>query len=238
MLVESIKYMRRIIEIHLEEETFDMNPRENHDNLGTMVCWHSRYILGDEQPKIAPDSWWESLAMDIDDTVEERILWWEDTGYGRLEREMGYPKAEKKLQQIINKIVDDALEKRLACVLPISLYDHGGITMYIGSGSHAFDPGGWDSGQVGWIYATKKDCYRIFNRQRMSKKLYLRVRKALEDEVNIYDQYLRGEIYGYVVRDPHDDDSWVASAGGYFDKKFMIEDAKHATEAVFGPNLY
>jgi hypothetical protein len=31
------------------------------DNLGTMVCWHGRYNLGDEQPKISPSEYLEDL---------------------------------------------------------------------------------------------------------------------------------------------------------------------------------
>ena len=31
-------------------------PRE-WDNLGTMVCWHDRYTLGDEQPECSPEEW-------------------------------------------------------------------------------------------------------------------------------------------------------------------------------------
>jgi len=36
------------------------NPRD-WDNLGTMACWHGRYALGDEQPKISPDEYLEDL---------------------------------------------------------------------------------------------------------------------------------------------------------------------------------
>jgi len=34
-----------------------MDPRKEFDNLGTMVCWHRRYSLGDIQPKESPDDW-------------------------------------------------------------------------------------------------------------------------------------------------------------------------------------
>ncbi|WP_019592017.1 hypothetical protein [Thioalkalivibrio sp. ALE20] len=36
------------------------NPR-NWDNLGTMVCWHNRYQLGDTQPDESPDEWADSV---------------------------------------------------------------------------------------------------------------------------------------------------------------------------------
>jgi hypothetical protein len=36
-----------------------------------MVCWHRRYTLGDEQPKIAPDEWY---AASIEDDPQVLIL--------------------------------------------------------------------------------------------------------------------------------------------------------------------
>jgi hypothetical protein len=38
----------------------DMGPRE-WGNLGTMVCWHRRYNLGDEQPKCDPTEYQDDL---------------------------------------------------------------------------------------------------------------------------------------------------------------------------------
>jgi hypothetical protein len=40
------------------------SPRE-WDNAGKMVCWHNRYTLGDEQPKIPPDEWLAEHKNDI-----------------------------------------------------------------------------------------------------------------------------------------------------------------------------
>jgi len=31
------------------------------DNLGTMACWHGRYILGDEQPRVSPEEFTKDL---------------------------------------------------------------------------------------------------------------------------------------------------------------------------------
>jgi hypothetical protein len=43
------------VKIHREE--CPSNPRTEWDNVGVMACWHSRYDLGDEQPKCTPDEW-------------------------------------------------------------------------------------------------------------------------------------------------------------------------------------
>ena len=35
-------------ELKIEQDTDPMNPRTDWDNLGTMVCFHNRYDLGDK----------------------------------------------------------------------------------------------------------------------------------------------------------------------------------------------
>lgn len=42
--------------IVIEQDSEADSPR-SYCNLGTMVCWHKRYILGDEQPKEDPEEW-------------------------------------------------------------------------------------------------------------------------------------------------------------------------------------
>ena len=47
-----------------------MNPREECSNLGTMVCWHRRYSLGDEQPSESPDEWIKNMSGLDDEQLE------------------------------------------------------------------------------------------------------------------------------------------------------------------------
>lgn len=78
-------------------------------------------------------------------------------------------------------------------VLPLYLYDHSGITM---STSPFSCP--WDSGQVGVIYAKKGS-------EGMDDKT---LEACLESEVKEYDNYLTGNVWGYVIKD---------SAGNFLD---------------------
>lgn len=80
-------------------------------------------------------------------------------------------------------------------LMPLWLYDHSGISM---STSHTYPYNDrWDSGQVGWIYLTKE--------RFLSETGYEEVQwpekacEMLQAEVVIYDQYLRGETYGFQV---------------------------------------
>jgi hypothetical protein len=73
--------------------------------------------------------------------------------------------------------------------LPIYLYEHSGITI---STSSFRDP--WDSGQVGWTYM---EAITIGIEYGGDREL---AQKCLEAEVEEYDTYLRGEVYGYIVQ--------------------------------------
>ena len=51
--------------LRIEVDPDPVNWREEGDcHVGTMVCWHGRYILGDEQPKEDPQDYEEGLPED------------------------------------------------------------------------------------------------------------------------------------------------------------------------------
>jgi hypothetical protein len=73
-------------------------------------------------------------------------------------------------------------------VLPLYLYDHGGISMNTGGFSCA-----WDSGQVGFIYATPETIAKEWNGDRDAAE------QCLKGEVAVYDAFIRGNVYGYTI---------------------------------------
>ena len=97
-------------------------------------------------------------------------------------------------------------EGKIAVALPLYLMDHSGLSMSTGSGIfRAVDSVGWDWGQVGWTYVTEEKALEEF------KGYEENVRRCLESEVELYDQYLRGEVYGFKVLDDkgeHVDSCW------------------------------
>ena len=80
--------------------------------------------------------------------------------------------------------------------LPLYLYDHSGITMSTKPFSCP-----WDSGQVGYIYATKDDIRKQWNCKNITEKIRKAVYIALKAEVELYDHYLTGNVYGYQIRE-------------------------------------
>jgi hypothetical protein len=89
------------------------------------------------------------------------------------------------------KACEKWLEQNALVWLPLSLYDHGGITISVGTGGDK-----WDSGQVGFIYAGEAD----FKQAGLNPENPIevqRVEETLYSEVESYDQYLRGEGWGW-----------------------------------------
>lgn len=97
-------------------------------------------------------------------------------------------------------------------VLPVYMYDHSGITINTGGFSCP-----WDSGQVGLIYCTKEKALKEWGtgkKKIVSKKMRKKVYEFLEGEIETLDQYLRGEVYGYVLYDPEGEE--VSSCWGFY----------------------
>jgi len=93
-------------------------------------------------------------------------------------------------------------------VMPLYLYDHGGITMSTGDFKDRFD-----SGQVGFIYATREDVLKTFGHKRnLTKKLMDKVISCLKCEVETYDKYIRGDIWSFSILDSEGE--IVESCGG------------------------
>lgn len=93
-----------------------------------------------------------------------------------------------EMEEYILKSLDAAV------VLPLYLYDHSGITMNTTGFSCR-----WDSGQVGFIYITKDKIMKEYGVKRIRRQLKEKVEKMLVNEVEVYDQYLTGDVYGFNI---------------------------------------
>jgi hypothetical protein len=105
--------------------------------------------------------------------------------------------------------------------LPLYLYDHSGITM-----STTPFTCRWDSGQVGWITMTKGQILSTFGGKRVTKRKREQAIVLMKEEVDIYDCYITGEVYSYVITDA--DDEVVESCGGYYGRQYAEQDGAEA----------
>lgn len=79
-----------------------------------------------------------------------------------------------------NEIIDEENH-----ILPVYLYDHSGLSIQT-TPFHCT----WDSGQLGYIYVSHERC----EKENITKQNAL---SMLQAEINLYNQYLNGEVYGY-----------------------------------------
>ena len=108
---------------------------------------------------------------------------------------------------------DEVKEKIMnAVILPLYLYDHSGITISTKPFNDVFD-----SRQVGFIYAAR-------NSEGLTVE---QITDNLEGEVDLYDKYLRGEVYCYTITNQITNEM-VAECGGFFSEKEAQEEGETA----------
>jgi len=119
-------------------------------------------------------------------------------------------------------------EMKAIIIAPLYMYDHSIQRIKIGNFYNCGLPQGhaqFDSGQIGYIYATDTDIKENFDVQRITKKVIEQAKKVIEGEVNTYDAWISGQVYGYNIKNEKDnnlDGCW----GYYGDIEYMINEAK------------
>jgi hypothetical protein len=120
----------------------------------------------------------------------------------------------KEMGEYITRTEDPIVIKSLY------LYDHGGITI----GTRPFGDR-WDSGQVGFVYIRKEDVRNEFSIKRCGQRITERCNVLLDGEVETYDRYLRGEVYGYRVFKVTDGvEEETDSCWGFYDEDDCMND--------------
>jgi hypothetical protein len=149
------------------------------DNLGTMVCFHNRYNLGDKHDYNSNDyNGWDEMEKDI------------------IKRE------------------------NVGVILPLYLYDHSGITMNTTGFSC-----NWDSGRVGFIFISKQKMLQEYGGKIVTQKLKDRVEGYLKSEVETYDQFLTGDVYGYrVFKEENGVEEELDSCWGFYGEDTCMEE--------------
>ncbi len=203
--IDTHEYRGCTIEVHHDPDP--ESPRK-WDNVGTMVCWHRRYNLGDEQPSQSPDEYLERIACEQD----ERLRFWsrlrESALYRYREKDAAMLRIERHHQEHLKRVLDKHF-----IILPLYLYDHSGITISTGKFSCP-----WDSGQVGFIYCTmeraRDEWGEKYNPGITDDEIREKAINYLQYEVKTYDDYLNGSVYGYETKDPDGED--IGACWGYF----------------------
>ena len=116
----------------------------------------------------------------------------------------------------------------ILAILPLYLYDHSGLSVSTGGFSCRFD-----SGQVGWVYITQSKSDEMGFPKEYTKEMY---EEVIKGEVKNYDDYLTGQVFGYVVEGRDGDE--LASCWGFVgDKDDCLSEGKSAAEGVTDPAI-
>lgn len=142
------------------------------DNFCTMICWSRDYDLGDKHNFYSLDEFMQHLYLDV----------------------TGKRWCEEHDSDDWRDVYKELKATNLVLIKPINIYDHSGITVST-SNSYPYNDR-WDAYRVGFIYVTKKtifdECGGI-----TEENWKERANEYLEGEMKTYDQYLRGDVYGY-----------------------------------------
>jgi hypothetical protein len=191
-IMDELKYKNYTIKINQDNDP--MNPRTEFDNLGTMVCYHSRYELGDKKHDFIKDP--EGFKQFLKDNADNIIA------------------------------------------LPLYLLDHSGL--WIRTARFHEDPGGWDTSMLGFIYITKEKARKEYGWKHLTPARVQKLREYLEGEVEIYNQYLTGDVYGYQVFDKDGEDLYEACYGFFgsdHEKSGLLEQAHNAIDCDINHTL-
>ena len=111
-------------------------------------------------------------------------------------------------------------------VLPLYMYDHGGITISLSPFSCP-----WDSGQIGFVEIQRDRMLSEFGGKIFTLKLKAKALEVAQQEVETFDMYLRGEIYGYIIDDEE-------SCWGFYGEDDALAEAKgtikHMIKGIYG----
>ena len=162
----------------------DINPDDpridDEGIISRMFCWHRNYKLGDHHT--------------FTDTAD--MLW-------SLMQEANIHVAKDR-DEMSTTDMRNALQDA-AIILPLWLYDHSGISMSCGDRTYPYDDP-WDSGQVGWIVVLKSD----MDNMGITYKGNWRntAIDICKNDVQTYNMWLTGDIYGYQVFVKDDRNEW------------------------------
>lgn len=148
---------------------------------------------------------WDNVATIVSNASKNSDWDISDEGW-RMETEefakFLHKKLDKKCPEIkglkdIDHIVNCGNAKNYIVCKPIYMYNHSGQTI-------SLSPFGcrWDSGRCGYIFVFKERILKDFERATEDNWRDI-ADEIIQSEIDVYDYYIRGEVYGYCLEEGH-----------------------------------
>jgi len=87
--------------------------------------------------------------------------------------------------------------KDIVVKFPLRLYDHSGLSMST-TKDYPFNDQ-WDSMQIGYIFVTKEHMAKEYGKDWEANGKLDNATQVLLGQVETYDKYLRGQVFGYIL---------------------------------------
>ncbi len=160
--------------------------------IANFVAWHRRHNLGDQEEKhgvkVVHRSW-GGLHVEIDGREYEANSW-------------------SEMNQIIRRHAD------VAVCYPVWMIDHSMLAFRLGESFAAEDPGEWDSGIVGFLFARPEAVREQYGVKRITQQIVERVKADLQYDIKAYGNWINGWMTGYTIKDAVGNE--LDSIGGYY----------------------
>jgi hypothetical protein len=186
-----------------------MSPRD-WSNVGTMAVSYGRYNLGDEDIS--------EIDFDVEcDRCEGAGEHIEAEYAANRYNSLADPRApiqecdkcEGRGCITLNPVEYFKQQRGARVVLGLTVYEHSGITMYVGDVTIPFDTDRWDTSFVGFIFDTPEGVKQCIGDNATDEE----IKAALEAEVKVYASYLEGDVSRYSIDDS--ETNYTDACGGY-----------------------
>lgn len=145
----------------------------------------------------------------LHDKAQRRFGWTSDKDWGRRLNEALGELNQRHPLPVCLAIIDRWMRifHGTSAVFPVAVYEHSGTAVYIGQSAHFLDPGGWDSGWVGWFFATREQIEAWGTPAGL-------VDQSVVDSFDIFKAWVEGDCYWWRIFTPDGED--VESCSGYY----------------------
>lgn len=235
------------------------NPR-SWSPASTFVCEHPRYKLGDKHniedvvndlfsdyvsDKAVIEYFIKSRGAKLipgeEDDYSDHYYEYEETYCG--EKHTYYIDADTDMGEdgIAQQMADELeLTEKLhlidetgnVAMLPISMYEHSGISIWLGS-TYGHPDARWDCSSIGFAYVEKATAEKEMTQRKLKDEQKNDWKKwaydIMESEMKTYNKFVSGEVYGYMIEDEYGEegsDTDLCGCWGFYDKEEMLQEAK------------
>lgn len=109
---------------------------------------------------------------------------------------------------------------------PVYAYIHSGISVSLGTAYPYNCP--WDSGLAGMVYVTKEKAKAEFPKLG-GRALWLACERVAKAEIETFDQYLTGDVWGFVIKHKKE---VVESCCGFYGYAYCLSEAKGVVDQL------